>query len=348
MRSKDFMGWMEADGLDKTTARSRLANCRAIEKYQHVNLDEKYDLDRCEHLITLFTYTTDDERTGKEPRHQVPIKGNVRNGSATYKATIRMYVKFRDSENGVVVTPCRPEPRRVPHVRKGIKKNAVKPNRESYSEFFETFGIMPQAICDFGLENSVFAEPDVAWEQWERLKKALFDDLLYIRARGIGDQDREFQFYKRLHTYLFENGRLERDPNGNHHPRQNLQRAVGWVVTIHPKEDTGVLVNFQTSHVLSGRTHNPLLYSAVWNIVFTPKIIDPLTGDEAHGEVAKLFREVFLKKIHTRFAKCIEDYNRFIDEQKILSRINDFHDEFFKNDELARLKENARNQWAVV
>lgn len=347
MRSKDFMEWMEADGLNKTTAKSRLANCRTIEKYQHVSLDEEYDLDRCEHLITLFTYTTDDERTGKEPRHQVPIKRDIRNGSATYKASIRMYVKFRDSENGEVVTPCRPEPRRVPHVR-NIKKNAVKPNRESYGEFLEAFGIMPQAVSDFGLNYSVFAEPDVAWEQWKRLKKDLFDDLLYIRAKRGDDQDREFQFYKRLHTYLFENGRLERDTTGNYHPRQNLQRAVGWMVTIHPKQGTGVLVNFQTSHVLSGRTHNPLLYSAVWNIAFTPKIIDPFTGDEAYGEVAKLFREAFLKKIHARFAKCIEDYNRVIDEQKILSRINDFHDEFFNDDELVRFKKAAHDQWAAV
>ena len=348
MRSEDFMEWMEADGLGENSARSRLANCRTIEDFQHVNLDAQYDLDQCKHLIDLFTYTTDDERAAREPRHQVPINGNVRNGSATYKSAIRKYVTFRNSENGEAVTPCRPEPRRVPHVRNGIKKNAVKPNRESYGEFFKAFGIMPEAICDFGLDNSVFAEPDVAWEQWNRLKAALFDGQLYIRAIKGNDQDSEFQFYKRLHTYLFENGRLERDCTGNYYPRRNLERVVGWNVTIHPQTNTGVLVNFQTSHVLSRRTHNPLLYSAVWNIVFTPKIIDPFTGEEAHGEVAKLFREAFLRKIHVRFAKCIEDYNRFIDEQKILSRINDFHDEFFKDDELVRFKKAACQQWAAV
>ena len=98
MRSKDFMEWMEADGLNKTTARSRLANCRTIEDYQHVNLDDHYDRDRCKQLITLFTYTADDERARREPCHQVPINGNIRNGSATYKAAINKYVKFRDSK----------------------------------------------------------------------------------------------------------------------------------------------------------------------------------------------------------------------------------------------------------
>lgn len=98
MRSKDFMEWMEADGLGKNTARSRLTNCWTVEDYQHVNLDDQYDRDRCKQLITLFTYTADDERARREPCHQVPINGNIRNGSAAYKAAINKYVKFRDSE----------------------------------------------------------------------------------------------------------------------------------------------------------------------------------------------------------------------------------------------------------
>ena len=120
-------------------------------------------------------------------------------------------------------------------------------------------------------------------------------------------------------------------------------------MTIHPPRDTGVLVNFQTSHVLSGRTHNPLLYSAVWNIVFTPKIIDPFTGDEAHGPAALLFREAFINRIRARFAGCIEDYNNFLNVHNIEDRINEFqHEDFADEEELARLKESACRQWAPV
>jgi len=349
MRIDNFTEWMLAEGLDKEAVRSRASNCQTVEKYQHVDLDEQYDLDRCEHLIALFTYTTDDERTGKPPLHQVPINGNIRNGSATYKSSIRKYVTFRDSENGESSVPHHPGPCRARRARRLTKANASTPNRESYHEFLEMFGIMPQAVCDFGLEYSVFAEPDVAQAQWQKLKDALLNDgQLHIRAITGKDQDREFQFYKRLSAYLFGNNSLSHDCTGNYYPRRNLERAVGWVVTIHPQADTGVLVNFQTSHVLSGRTHNPLLYSAVWNIVFTPKIIDPFTGDEANGPTAELFRKAFQSRIRARFGACIEDYNRLVGERDVLNRINNFQDEFFSSDELGRFKEAARRQWALV
>ena len=347
MRSENFLGWMLAEGLSEDTARARLANCRTVENYQQVNLDEQYDGDRCEHLIALFTYTTDDERVGRPALHHVPINGNVRNGSATYKASIGKYVAFRDSENEFA-QDIRPQQRRGLRGRRIVRAHDADPNRESYQEFFEAFGIMPQAVCDFGMDHSVFAEQMVALAQWHELKDDLLNGRrLHIRAdRG---NEREFLFYKRLNEYLFQNDALAPDYNGNYYPRRNLERAVGWEVTIHPEGDTGVLVNYQTSHVLSGRTHNPLLYSAIWNIVFTPKIIDPFTGDEAHGPAALLFREAFMNSIRARFAECIEDFNDFINVHNIGNRINDFHHEDFADEvELIRLKEAACRQWAAV
>ncbi len=347
MRAENFFEWMLAEGLSEDTARARLSNCRTVENYQLVNLDEQYEGDRCEHLIALFTYTTDDERAGRPARHNVPIAGNIRNGSATYKASIVKYVTFRDSENGGV-QEILPRQRRVLRGRRIVRAHAADPNRESYQEFFEAFGIMPQAVCDFGLDHSVFAEQGAAMAQWQELKGALLGGRrLHIRAEARND--REFLFYKRLNEHLFQNDALSPDCTGNYYPRRNLERAVGWVVTIHPSRDTGVLVNYQTSHVLSGRTHNPLLYSAVWNIVFTPKIIDPFTGDEAHGPAALLFRDAFINSIRVRFADCIEDYNNFLNVHNIEDRINDFqHEDFADEEELTRFKEAACRQWAPV
>ena len=347
MREDDFLEWMLAEGLSEDTARARLSNCRTVENYQRVNLDEQYEGDRCEHLIALFIYTTDDERAGRPARHNVPIAGNIRNGSATYKTSIAKYVTFRDSENDGV-REFLPRQRRILRGRGIMRAHAEDPNRESYQEFFEVFGIMPQAVCDFGLDHSVFAAQGAAMAQWQELKDTLLNGRrLHIRADA--GNDREFLFYKRLNEHLFQNDALRPDCTGNYYPRRNLERAVGWKVTIHPPRDTGVLVNFQTSHVLSGRTHNPLLYSAVWNIVFTPKIIDPFTGDEAHGPAALLFREAFINRIRARFAGCIEDYNNFLNVHNIEDRINEFqHEDFADEEELARLKESACRQWAPV
>ncbi len=345
MRTEEFIEWMIADGLREDAARSRLANCQTVENFQHVDLDGQYDHDRCEHLRVLFTYTTDDERAGRAPLHQVPINGNIRNGSATYRAAIKKYVTFRDSENGVVALPQH----RNRRPRRGAGGNRAMPNRESYSEFLDAFGIRPEALCDFGLDHSVFAESEEAWTQWQDLKNTLLHGgRLYIRAIAGNAHDREFLFYKRLHENMFPGVELCHDCTGNYYPRRNLSRAVGWDVTIHPAQENGVLVNFQTSHALSGRTHNPLLYLAVWNIVFTPKVIDPFTGDEAETAAAALFREAFLDKIRRRFDRCVADYNNFVDEHNILNRIGEFRDDYFVADELARFKEAALRQWANV
>lgn len=349
MRIEEFREWMLAEGLDRDAARSRASNCLTIESCQHVDLDEQYDSDRCEHLIALFVYTTDDERSGRPPSHQVPINGNVRNGSATYKSSIKKYVAFRDFEAGDSLSVHRQGLSHAHRTRRRAIVRAANPNRESYQEFFDAFGILPNAVCEFGLEHSVFAEPDMALEQWRELTTALLNNArLPIRAITGNVQDREFQFYKRLNGYLFENHSLHHDCTGNYYPRRNLERAVGWHATIRPRTETGVLVNFQTSHVLSGRTHNPLLYSAVWNIAFTPKIIDPFTGDEAHGPVAEMFRTAFLSKIRARFSVCIEEYNRFVGERDIANRIGGFSDNFFDGEELSRFKDAAIRQWALV
>ena len=348
MRVEDFYGWLLAEGFVENTARARLSNCQTVEYYQHVDLDAEYDRDRCEYLIEIFRYTTDDERAGSPARHAIPIAGNIRNGSATYKAAIAKYVSFRSSEeNGERIVSCSSQQSSL-RGRRVSRAYAAEPNRESYQEFFETFGITPQAVCDFGLDHSVFADPEYALDQWGRLK----DDLLNGRQmyiRSDAGNVREFQFYQKLQEYLFNSTTLRRDCTGNYYPRRNLERAVGWDVTIRPQRDTGVLINYQTSHVLSGRTHNPLLYSAVWNIVFTPKIIDPFTGDEAHGQTVLFFQEVFMNYIRSRFAACISDYNNFIADQNIETRINGFqHEDFPDAEELRRFKEAARRQWASV
>ena len=348
MNAEDFLAWMVADGMSEHTAGSRVSNCQTVERCQRVDLDEQYTIDRCNQLISLFNYTTVDERMGRPPRHHVVIDGNIRNGSATYKTAIRKYVAFKDHENEDVQM-VHAQRRHAHRGQRRLLANEATPNRESYGEFFDEFGIDTEAICGFGLEHSVFADPEIAFAQWERLKGSLLNGHeLRIRAISGNDNDREFQFYKRLNAYLFNNEALGRDCTGNYYPRRNLEKAVGWRVTIRPDRDMGILVNFQTSHVLSGRTHNPLLYSAVWNIVFTPKIIDPFTGDEAQGEVAEHFRNVFLQRVRARFINCIEDYNRFVRENQILERIQQFEDEYFGDEELRRFKAAALNQWALV
>ena len=75
---------------------SRLANCSTIEQIEG-DLDEHFQRDGMRDLIEKLTYSTEDVRTGRPPRHAIPIDGDVANGTSTYRAAANLYHKFQIS-----------------------------------------------------------------------------------------------------------------------------------------------------------------------------------------------------------------------------------------------------------
>ena len=109
MDIEGFRSWLLACGLKKSTAESRVANCIIIELEQHVNLDECYANDKCERLIGLLTYSHEEQRRNRPPRHSIPIDGNVYDGTATYKSAVKKYVAFKDAGGMVQRRPTPPK-----------------------------------------------------------------------------------------------------------------------------------------------------------------------------------------------------------------------------------------------
>ena len=95
MRKDEFARYLrEVRGYDEKTVRSRLSNCARLEKYEG-DLDAHFDYDRMNDLIDRLAYSTEQEQRNRPPRHKVPIRGNLRNGSATLKYAARLYRDFR-------------------------------------------------------------------------------------------------------------------------------------------------------------------------------------------------------------------------------------------------------------
>ena len=95
MRKDEFARYLQdVRGHDETTVRSRLANCERLEEYEG-DLDAHFDYDRMDDLIDRLTYSTEQERRNRPTRHKVPIRGNLRTGSATLKQAARLYREFR-------------------------------------------------------------------------------------------------------------------------------------------------------------------------------------------------------------------------------------------------------------
>ena len=98
MQEQRFRAWLKDEKrYQRDTIRSRLENCRTVQRHEG-DLDAQWEADRLKALLDRFSYSKDDERHDKPPRHRVPIGGVVRTRTATLKQAIRLYQAFRDAQ----------------------------------------------------------------------------------------------------------------------------------------------------------------------------------------------------------------------------------------------------------
>ena len=111
MQTEQFESWLRnTAGLSEDTIRSRLSNCRKLKDCEG-DLDVHFAKDRLEGLLARLTYSRADERSGAQPQHLVPIKGNIRNGTATLKYAANLYKQFRE-DGGKLHEHLTPSPKR--------------------------------------------------------------------------------------------------------------------------------------------------------------------------------------------------------------------------------------------
>lgn len=94
MRQDEFRFWLcRAKGLKESTAGSRVSNCLTVEKYEGA-LDILFKQDRFSVLLDRLSYSKEDQRQNCPPRHEIPIDGDIYNGTATLRCAIRLYKEF--------------------------------------------------------------------------------------------------------------------------------------------------------------------------------------------------------------------------------------------------------------
>lgn len=344
MNVESFRTWLVSQGYDNGTINSRISNCQRVDNHEG-DLDRFYEIDRCDALIERLTYSTSDARANLPPRHSIPMTGNIRNGTATLKQSVKLYIRFKDDttsdpisisaiQTEVVVEPASP----VVEVAVAVSNQSL----DSYAQFLEYFNIDKDDFYSFGLENTIFANVEQAEAQWSVLKNSLLTNGR-MSIRSYGRQGRNSELFKKLYVYLFANSNIQIDPSNNTAARNNLQRVTG-----HRLRST--LINYQCSHIF-GCTKNPLLFEAVWNICFTPKMFDPLTGHEAKGPWPVEYQIKLRNLLLSRFSFLISDYNAFVEDHNIEDRIGAFvasiADEY-DADLLADFKRDALAEWQEI
>jgi hypothetical protein len=100
MRIEEFERWLTWDykikngaPMDPKGRSSRLSNCKRLEAFEG-DLDQRFANDRFRRLRERLRYSRDDERAGAPPRHKIPIDGNTREGTATYRSALNLYFQF--------------------------------------------------------------------------------------------------------------------------------------------------------------------------------------------------------------------------------------------------------------
>jgi len=101
MMEEDFRNWLRNKYKDEGTINSRLSNCLTVCRHEG-DLDIHFSKDSCKEIITKLTYSADDEKNKREKRHNIPIDGNIRNGTATYKQAVNLYIYFKKGINNGV------------------------------------------------------------------------------------------------------------------------------------------------------------------------------------------------------------------------------------------------------
>lgn len=226
--------------------------------------------------------------------------------------------------------------------------------KDGYQLFFNYFSeISNEKMIDFGLTSLISTPENIAKTEWESLKAKLLNNE-ELSIRGYGRDAKGTPLYFHLYKELFNNSSIKKDSTNNHNPTKVIQELTGFSKKPTKKQiENGfkTIQNFQISHVF-GNTKNPLLFTAPWNIIILPKIMDPFTGHEAKGDLKDLFTKELQRFIYSKYQPLIEDYNNFTRDYcqekisetiEVMKKSGDFSDY-----NLEKFEKDAISEWQPI
>lgn len=201
--------------------------------------------------------------------------------------------------------------------------------RDSYSKFFKDY-VTKDQFFDFGLKETIPIPEDKAKKEWELLKERIENDH-EVFIRGFGRNASGTYLYKDFYSTVLNKNNVSTDPSNNSKPTKVLKELSCYSKTKSKKYKD--IRNYQVSHVF-GRTKNIYTFTAPWNIVYTPKMLDPFTGHEAKGDASDEYKKLFQQQAYEWFSDLIEDYNDLIKRLNLEEKINNYCDGLALKNEL--------------
>jgi len=192
--------------------------------------------------------------------------------------------------------------------------------RDAYERFFEAFSVSTDKFFDFGIREIIHVPLSRAETEWAKLRSRV-ESGGRVTVRGFGRNGLGSSQFLDFYAKVFGHSGFEIDPTNNAAPTRVLQQLTGYSKT--RRAGCEQLANYQVSHIF-GRTKNPYAFTAPWNIVYVPKIVDPFTGHEAPGDLASQFQRRFRTHMFSVFKTLIDDYNDVMTASPFAARIDDY------------------------
>jgi hypothetical protein len=172
------------------------------------------------------------------------------------------------------------------------------------------------------LQETIYAPLDKARPAWSDLKTRITNNhQVYIR--GFGRNSNGTHLFQEFYKHVLGNENVTADPTNNAQPTKLIRDLTGYSKTKSSKHES--IQNYQISHIF-GRTKNVFAFTAPWNIVYMPKMLDPFTGHEAKGELINEYQTLFRQQGYKHFEPLIEDYNKLITSPTLISRVSEYLD----------------------
>ena len=193
---------------------------------------------------------------------------------------------------------------------------------DSYEKFLTKY-VSKEDFFDFGLSETIYISNDKTKIEWDNLKKKIYTDQ-EVFIRGFGRDAAGTHLFLNFYKKVFNNEHVLKDPTNNARPTKIIEELTG----LKKNKD---IRNYQVSHVF-GRTKNIFTFTAPWNIVFTPKILDPFTGHEAKGTIVEEYQRLFKRQTYEKFKECIDEYNSIVSDKKLIQSIDEYLEELYNID----------------
>ena len=186
---------------------------------------------------------------------------------------------------------------------------------DGYVLFFKEFlnetdgDVIFSKLWKFAEQSMKCVDDENVKKSWKNLCDSIENKHSDVFVRNYGRESQKNQrLLKEFYKFLFgESFEVNIDKTNNAKPREMLSKYTDYSVT-ERKKNKKILKNFQTSHVFA-KTKNCFAFTAPWNVVYLPKILDPFTGHEAKGEIKIKFERELQKYFCKKYETQIREFN---------------------------------------